>query len=63
MICENFKYPLVMEFFEKISSIPRMSRHEEKIAEYLVDFATARGLECYKDATNNVLINLPATAG
>ena len=63
MLCENFKYPVLLEHFEKISSIPRASYHEEKIAAYLVDFAKARGLEYYTDDTNNVLINLPASAG
>lgn len=63
MVCESFKYTKVMEFFEKISSIPRMSGHEEKIADYLVEFANERGLECYRDSMNNVLINIPATKG
>ena len=61
MVCENFKYTKVMEFFEKVSSIPRMSGHEEKIADHLAEFASERGLEYYRDSVNNVLINLPAT--
>ena len=63
MVFKNFKYPVLAEYFEKISSIPRMSYHEEKIAEYLVGFAKERGLECYTDGANNVLINLPASEG
>ena len=63
MICKNFKHPTLLEHFEKISSIPRASYHEEKIAEYLVEFAKARGLEYYTDDAKNVLINLPASAG
>ncbi len=50
-------------FFEEISAIPRESYHEEKIADYLVNFAKARGLEYYRDEANNVLIKKPATKG
>ena len=50
-------------FFEEISAIPRQSHHEEKIADYLVDFAKARNLEYYRDEWNNVLIKMPATKG
>ena len=61
MLCENFAYPKLMNFFEEISAIPRGSYHEEKISAYLVDFAKKRGLEYYCDKLGNVLINIPAT--
>ena len=48
-------------YFEEISAIPRKSFHEEKIADYIVDFAKARGLEYYRDEWHNVLIKMPAT--
>ena len=63
MVCKQFKYPALMEHFEKISSIPRMSYHEDRIADYLVGFAKERGLEVYRDEANNVLVNVPATEG
>jgi len=50
-------------FFEAISAIPRASRAEAQIADYLVNFASERGLAYYRDAANNVLIKKPATAG
>ena len=53
----------VFRFFEEISTIPRGSYHEEKIADHLVEFAKARGLYCYRDALNNILIKVPATKG
>ena len=53
----------VFHFFEEISAIPRPSYHEEKIADYLVNFAKERGLECHRDAAHNVLIKAPATKG
>ena len=63
MLENNFAYSGLMKYFEEISGIPRASYHEEKIADYLCEFARARDLECYRDAANNVLINSPATAG
>ena len=63
MICDNFKYPKLLEYFETISAIPRGSYNEQKIAAYLVDFAKERSLEVYTDKYNNVLINMPASAG
>ncbi|MBQ9132430.1 MAG: aminoacyl-histidine dipeptidase [Clostridia bacterium] len=53
----------VFRFFEEISAIPRGSYHEEKIADHLVAFAKARGLECYRDELHNVFIRKPATPG
>lgn len=45
------------EIFEEILKIPRPSGHEEKIADFLVDFAKERNLEFFRDSFNNVLIN------
>lgn len=50
-------------FFEEISAIPRASLQEERIADYLVDFATRNGLYCYRDDANNVLIRRAGSAG
>ena len=58
-----FRYPKLLRFFEEISAIPRESYHEEKIADYLVAFALERGLPYYRDASHNVLIEMPATKG
>lgn len=53
----------VFRFFEEISAIPRASYHEAAVADYLERFAMERGLFCYRDAQNNVLIKAPATRG
>lgn len=60
-VIQNRHPASVFRFFEEISAIPRGSYHEEKIADYLVAFAEKRGLENYRDASNNVLITAPAT--
>ena len=41
----------VFSFFEDICSIPHPSYKEEKISNYLVEFAKARGLEHYQSFT------------
>lgn len=46
----------VINFFKEISSIPRESGKEEKIKNYLVDFAKKRNLEYYEDEYFNVII-------
>lgn len=53
----------VFEQFAKINSIPRPSKREEKMIEYLKQFGESRGLETKVDATGNVLIRKPATPG
>jgi dipeptidase D len=50
-----------LRFFEEFSKIPRGSGNTKFIADYLVDFAKARGLECYRDESDNVVIRKKAT--
>ena len=45
-----------INFFKEIVKIPRESGNEEKIANYLCEFAQKRNLEYFKDSYNNVLI-------
>ena len=53
----------VFEQFAKINGIPRPSKHEEKMIEFLLDFGKQRGLDTKVDETGNVLICKPATPG
>ncbi len=53
----------VFEQFARINGIPRPSKHEEKMIEYLVEFGRSRSLETLTDAAGNVLIRKPATPG
>ncbi len=54
---------LVFEHFAKINTIPRPSKHEDKIMEHIVAFGKSRGLETLVDDAGNVLIRKPATRG
>lgn len=53
----------VFEQFAKINLIPRPSKREMKMIEYLKDFGATHGLETIVDETGNVLIRKPATPG
>lgn len=53
----------VFEQFAKINQIPRPSKHEEKMIEYLKAFGEEHGLETIVDETGNVLIRKGATPG
>ena len=53
----------VIRFFEEFSAIPHGSGNTKLIADYLVDFAKARGLEHMRDSADNVVIRKGATRG
>lgn len=57
------KPALVWKHFAQIVRIPRPSSHEEKIRQYILDFAREQGLECREDAAHNVYVRKPATPG
>ena len=53
----------LFKFFGEILSIPRPSKHEEKMTEYLVNWAKERNLEYVSDEIGNVIIRKGATKG
>lgn len=53
----------VFYYFEEVCKVPRPSKKEEKIRQYLVDFAAAHGLACKTDEAGNVLVSKAASAG
>lgn len=53
----------VFKIFDEITKVPRPSKKEEKIRQYLVDFAKAHNLDYKVDAIGNVVITKPATPG
>jgi len=58
----NLKPELLWKYFEEISSIPRCSKHEEKVAEYVVNTAKKLGHEVMRDDVGNVIVRKKATA-
>ena len=57
------KYEKLITFFKELSKVPRNSKKEEKIAEFLCNFAKERNLWYRKDEFNNVLIKRKASIG
>lgn len=53
----------VFEHFAQINQIPRPSKHEEKMIEYLKNFGESRNLETIVDETGNVVIRKKASKG
>lgn len=60
---KSLKPEIVWKHFAGICAIPHPSHHEEKIREYVVNFAKEHNLEYLVDEGNNVLIRKPATPG
>ena len=59
----ELKPACVFEQFAKINQIPRPSKHEEKMIEFLKEFGESRNLDTHVDETGNVIIRKPATPG
>ncbi len=57
------KYEDIIKYFKDICKIPRNSRHEEKIADFLCKFARDNNLYHIKDKNNNVIIFRNASTG
>ncbi len=55
-------YEPVLDFFNEVTQIPRPNKHEEKMVEYLIDFAKERNLEYWVDG-KNLVIYKDATKG
>ena len=53
----------VFQIFKELNQIPRPSHHEERVADYLCQFAERLHLEYRRDSQNCVVIRKPATPG
>lgn len=53
----------VWEQFDAITRVPRPSKREGRIIEYLVDFARRHAIDCERDDAGNVVMRIPASAG
>lgn len=49
--------------FAALNAIPRASKKEEQVIQFILDFGKKTGLETVKDAVGNVVIKKPATPG
>ncbi|MEG0005606.1 MAG: aminoacyl-histidine dipeptidase [Clostridium sp.] len=60
---ENLNPKPVFKYFEEISKIPRGSKNEKAISDYLVEFAKQHSLEYIQDDYLNIIIRKPGTKG
>jgi dipeptidase D len=59
----ELKPSAVWTYFEEICKIPRLSKNEAQLREYLLDFAGKNELESKEDQIGNILIIRPASPG
>lgn len=51
------------QHFTELNAVPRPSKKEERVIQFMLDFGHALGLPTLKDDVGNVIIKKPATAG
>lgn len=59
----NLEPKEVWKHFYSLTQVPRPSKHEDRIQEFMVNWGKNLGLETIKDEVGNVIIKKPATAG
>lgn len=60
---KNLEPKVVWSHFNDILAVPRPSKKEEKIIEFMMEFGKKHNLETKRDEIGNVLISKPATRG
>nr|WP_199156098.1 aminoacyl-histidine dipeptidase [Pedobacter sp. ASV2] len=54
---------ILWENFANLNAVPRASKKEERVIEFVLNYGKSLGLETIKDSIGNVVIKKPATAG
>jgi dipeptidase D len=62
-VIKDLKPEKMWSYFYEICQIPRESKHEEKITEWIINVAKELGLSYRQDSAGNVIISKPATPG
>jgi len=60
---KGLKPELVWKYFAEISKIPRPSKHEKQISDYILETTKKLGLEAKRDKYLNVVVKKPASPG
>ena len=53
----------IWENFSNLNAVPRPSKKEERVIQFMVDFGKSLGLETHTDKVGNIIIKKPATKG
>lgn len=63
MSVRNQEPKVLWNHFADLNAVPRPSKKEERVIEFMMNFGKELGLETIKDAIGNVIIKKPASAG
>ncbi|WP_437918365.1 aminoacyl-histidine dipeptidase [Sphingobacterium sp. LRF_L2] len=63
LMLEQLEPKSIWENFEALNAIPRASKKEERVIQFMIDFGLKLNLETQKDAVGNVIIRKPASVG
>lgn len=59
----NLEPKVLWNKFADLNAVPRPSKKEERVIEFIKNFGNSLGLETFEDEIRNVIIRKPATAG
>lgn len=62
-VINGYEPESMFHYFEQISAIPRSSGHEDRIVDFLEEFAKKHGLEYVRDSYKNILIKKSSAPG
>lgn len=63
MSIRNLEPTSLWNHFADLNAVPRPSKKEERVIQFMLDFGNSLGLETFTDKINNVIIKKPATPG
>lgn len=63
MEIKDLQPSILWRAFDEITKVPRPSKHEDKIRDYLLEYAKNHSLEVKTDKVGNVVMKKPATPG
>ncbi|MCK9640780.1 MAG: aminoacyl-histidine dipeptidase [Prolixibacteraceae bacterium] len=59
----NLEPRAIWYYFNEVCKVPRPSKHEEKMIDFLLGFATSHNMKVKKDKVGNIVIKKPGTKG
>lgn len=63
MTIKDLNPGIVWKNFYELSQIPRPSKHEGRVQQFLLDWGKTHGVEVFRDDTGNIIFRKPATPG
>lgn len=63
MPLKNIEPQIIWKNFSALNAVPRPSKKEERVIQFMVDFGQSLNLETFVDEVGNVIIKKPATLG